>query len=146
MLRSQMEQELFRALSNRTRTKPNEIYSKLTSQIVGLQQQIVHFNQLESQIPNWLKRETNKLGGQPKNLSLKMMTQPKYENLLINCELPQGDKQNLKNNKMARKLSQKANIKNILPNIYSNAKILTLNKQFRYLKRLDLSFNRIENI
>ena len=41
-----------------------------------------------------------------------MMTQPKYENLLINCELPQGDKQNLKNNKMVRKLSQKANIKN----------------------------------
>ncbi len=50
----------------------------MTSQIVGLQQQIIHFNQLESQIPNWLKKETNKLGGEPKNLSLKMMTQPKY--------------------------------------------------------------------
>lgn len=63
IIRSDIEQELFRALSNRTRTKPFEIYNKMTNQISDLQQQIVHFNLLESQIPSWLKKETNKLGG-----------------------------------------------------------------------------------
>jgi hypothetical protein len=85
MMPSSMEQELFRALSNRTRTKPNDIYSKMTSQITTLQDQVLLFNQLESQVPQWLRKETNKLGGEPKSLSLKMMTQPKYENLLADC-------------------------------------------------------------
>jgi len=33
----------------------------------------------------WLKEETNKMGGAPKRHALKLMTQPKYQNLLINC-------------------------------------------------------------
>jgi uncharacterized protein YifE (UPF0438 family) len=80
----------------------------MSSQISALQDQVVLFNQLESQVPQWLRKETNKLGGEPKSLSLKMMTAPKYENLLADCELPQGDAQNLKNSKVFRKYSQKA--------------------------------------
>lgn len=108
MLASEMEQELFRALSNRTRTKPNDIYAKMSSQISALQDQVLFFNQLESQVPHWLRRETNKLGGDPRTLSLKLMTQPKYDNLLANCELPHNE-QPLKNSKLNRKFSQKVN-------------------------------------
>lgn len=32
----------------------------------------------------------NKLGGEPKSHSLKMMTQPKYQHLLADCDLQQG--------------------------------------------------------
>lgn len=102
-----MEQELFRALSNRTRTKPNDIYAKMSAQISSLQDQVLLFNHLESQVPQWLRRETNRLGGDPRTLSLKLMTQPKYDGLLAHCHLPQGDQQPLKNSKLTRKFSQK---------------------------------------
>lgn len=62
----------------------------MTSQITDLQQQIALFNQMETQTPHWLRKEMNKLGGEPKTHSLKMMTQPKYQNLLADCDLPQG--------------------------------------------------------
>ena len=62
----------------------------MTSQIKDLQEQITLFNQMETQTPQWLRKEMNKLGGEPKSLSLKMMTQPKYQNLLADCDLPQG--------------------------------------------------------
>jgi hypothetical protein len=47
------------------------------------------------------------MGGEPRRHTLKMMTQPKYQNLLINCELSQGDRNSLKNSKLMRKGSTK---------------------------------------
>jgi hypothetical protein len=102
------DQELFKALSNRTRTKPQEIYTKITSHIALLQDQIKYFNKAENNIPQWLKEETNKMGGSPKRHVLKMMTQPKYQNLLLNCDLNLGDKTKMRNSKVMRKSSTKA--------------------------------------
>lgn len=101
------DQQLFRALSNRTRTKPQEIYTKITSHIALLQDQIKYFNKTENDIPQWLREETNKTGGSPKRHVLKMMTQPKYQNLLLNCDLSLGDKSNIKNSKFMKKSSTK---------------------------------------
>jgi hypothetical protein len=54
-MRSTMDQELFKALSNRTRTKPHEIYNKISSHITFLQDQIMQFNKVENNIPQWLR-------------------------------------------------------------------------------------------
>lgn len=40
--------------------------------------------------------------------SLKMMTVPKFQNLLLNCDLLLGDSNTLKNSKIARKFTNKS--------------------------------------
>lgn len=62
------------------------------------------------------------MGGTPQSLSLKMMTQPKYENLLADIELPQTEQSNMKNSKLMRKFSQRVTKESKNPSFGSTAK------------------------
>ena len=103
-MRSSTEQELFKQMSNRTRTRPQEIYLKMNTHISQLQDQVHSFNKssekMASRMQKYAKHNTSN-----KEAKLKSMTQPKYQELLMNCELPQNDKNNSKVSRMKRGVS-----------------------------------------
>ena len=49
-MRSSADQELFKQMSNRTRTRPQEIYIKMNTHISQLQNQVASFNIAEEKI------------------------------------------------------------------------------------------------
>jgi len=55
-MRSTADQQLFKPLSNRTRAKPEEIYSKLSAHLSQLQEQITHFNKVEEVVGKMINK------------------------------------------------------------------------------------------
>jgi hypothetical protein len=105
-MKASAEQELFKVMSNRTRTRPHEIYARFSTQLSQLEDQISEFNKAEEELGNRLKKTIS----QPSNreFKLKSMTQPKFQDLLLNCELPLFEKNASKVSKLTRGYSTKS--------------------------------------
>ena len=71
-------------MSNRTRTKPHQIYIKLNTHIAQLQEQVNYFNKAESKIASSIKQHT-KHEATSREYRLKSMSQPKHQEFLLNC-------------------------------------------------------------
>lgn len=106
-MRSTEQQELFKAMSNRTRTKPQEMYAKFNTNLTQLQEQIFEFNKTQEKLSVKVNRKPS-LSDTSLSVRLKSMTQPKYQSLLLNCRLPETSQNSPKHLKMQKKFSTKS--------------------------------------
>ena len=91
-------------MSNRTRSRPLEIYTKLNTHLAQLHDQVSQFNKTSHTIHAITRN--SRYGDSSTEIRLKAMTQPKYQELLLNCELPFSDK-HTKTGRLQRKISTK---------------------------------------
>lgn len=93
-------------MSNRTRAKPQDIYSKLSTHLTKLKDQVSEFNKVEETYGCRINRQIKRPSA--REFRLKTLTEPKYQDLLLNCELLNSEKTSPKARKLVRKLSTKS--------------------------------------
>ena len=103
------EHQIFKAMSNRTRFQPHDIYKKLSGHLGKLQDQVKEFNKGGSKETRRIKVESHRPGRDQRALNLKHMSKPKYQELLVHFELPAADGSQ-KQGKLAKKGSRNGQV------------------------------------